>query len=170
MLLVHYGKMRGRVRALAWACGAVIALICTAVGMLLFNAGLDDADKWSSVIGMSVTTLIGVPATLYQVVLARRALKTSNSTPEVHVTASGKRSIAAQNIGSASTGDGSSSVSGTAPAVPRPPNDQSADRPDAALSDRPLQVRVEALGERSISAQNIGTASTGDTSSPSATG
>ncbi|MGV9387391.1 hypothetical protein ACWDRB_67305 [Nonomuraea sp. NPDC003707] len=138
--------------------------------MLLFKAGLDDADKWSSIIGMSLTALIGVPATLYQVVLARRALDIGSSTTEVHITASGKRSIAAQTIGSASTGDGSSPIPWAAPSASSSSDSRSADELGTAPADSSAQVRVEAIGERSIAAQNIGSASTGDAPPPAAAG
>ncbi|GAA1022040.1 hypothetical protein Aple_083960 [Acrocarpospora pleiomorpha] len=155
--------MSNKRRALAWASGAVFVLISTVVGVLLFKGGLEDADKWSSVIGMTVTVLIGVPLSLYQTVLARRALMSSTPTAGTHIAARGNRSIAGQNIGFASTGDGSFLVHETTSSAPSPaPQDDLAQRSDSAVSDPPAHVQIEASGERSIAAQNIGSASTGD--------
>ncbi|MEV6159467.1 hypothetical protein AB0L53_54955 [Nonomuraea sp. NPDC052129] len=158
-------------RALAWASGAVAVLICTVVGLLLFKAGLDKADKWASVIGMSVTVLIGLPLSVYQMILARRALTSSTSTAGVDITAKGARSIAAQTIGSAATGDGSSPTIEVGSPAPRPsPDVQPSDRSEAERLVLPTQVQIEAAGERSIAAQTIGSASTGDLLPRSAAG
>ncbi|MGW0592525.1 hypothetical protein [Streptosporangium sp. NPDC002607] len=76
------------------------------MGVLLFRAGLDDADKWASIIGMSVT-VISFPVSVYGIVLARRATVSNAPQPSdmVQVIASGSRSIAAHTLsGSASTG------------------------------------------------------------------
>ncbi|MER5326171.1 hypothetical protein [Streptosporangium roseum] len=163
--------MSNKWRALAWASGAVFILISTVLGVLLFKAGLEDADRWSSVISMSVTVLIGVPLSLYQIVLARRALTSSESTAGTHIAARGNRSIAGQNIGFASTGDGSFPVPETTSSAPSPvPQDQPAQRPGSAASDLSAHVQIEASGERSIAAQNIGSASAGDTFPPSKAG
>ncbi|WP_157518236.1 hypothetical protein [Herbidospora mongoliensis] len=155
--------MSNKWRASALVSGAAFVLIITVVGVLLFKGGLDSADKWSSVIGMTVTVLIGVPLSLYQTVLARRALMSSTPMVGTHIAARGHRSIAGQNIGFASTGDGSSPVH-EATSSAHSPRSQGhlAERSDSVVSDPPTHVQIEASGERSIAGQNIGSASTGD--------
>lgn len=161
--VIHHENMTDKQRALAWASGAVAVLICTVVGVLLFKAGLDDADKWSSVIGMSMAVLIGIPATLYQVLLARRALTSGDSRPGVQITARGHRSVAGRNIGFASTGNAPSLIPGATSPIPRPSlEDRLVRQPVAAASDSSTQVRIEAGGERSVAAENIESVITGD--------
>ncbi|MFB9966205.1 hypothetical protein [Sinosporangium siamense] len=164
--------MGNKWRALAWAGGAVVVLVGTVVvGVLLFREGLEDADRWASLINMGVTALIGVPLTLYQVHLARRALTPAAAPVDIHITAGGDRSIAAQTIHSASTGNRSPALPEAASPAPSPAQeDRPALRSDAAISGPQAHVRIEAIGERSIAAQNIGSASTGDSAPPAPTG
>ncbi|MFI6800982.1 hypothetical protein [Streptosporangium canum] len=87
------------------AGGIAAGFALVVLGVLLFKAGLDDADKWASVIGVFVG-LLGLGLSGYGVVLARRALRSGPQAAGVQVTASGTRSIAAQTIsGTVSTGD-----------------------------------------------------------------
>ncbi|ETK34803.1 hypothetical protein MPTA5024_17365 [Microbispora sp. ATCC PTA-5024] len=59
----------------AWVGGAVAGAGCVVAGVLLVRAGLDDADKWASVIGMCIAAA-GLPPAVYSIVLARRSLTT----------------------------------------------------------------------------------------------
>ncbi|WP_204061245.1 hypothetical protein [Microbispora corallina] len=65
----------GRGRMAAWVGGAVAGAGCIVAGVLLVRAGLDDADKWASVIGMCIAAA-GLPLAVYSIVLARRSLTT----------------------------------------------------------------------------------------------
>ncbi|MEV6150572.1 hypothetical protein AB0L53_09545 [Nonomuraea sp. NPDC052129] len=78
--LVHHEDMGRGWRVLAWLGGALAGVCCTAVGVLLFRAGLDDADKWASVIAVAVA-VAGLPLTIYGIVLARRSLNTAPTAP-----------------------------------------------------------------------------------------
>lgn len=142
-------------------------LVCTGVGVLLFRAGLEDADRWASIIGM-VIAVISFPLSVYSTVLARRAVVSSAAPAGVQVTARGTRSIAAYEMsGSASTGNGSVASPRSQPAAPIP-SGRADRRPDPAAAHPipPATVRIEASGERSIAAHTIsGTVSTGDTTS-----
>ncbi|WP_326825842.1 hypothetical protein [Streptosporangium sp. NBC_01756] len=139
--------------------------------MLLFRAGLDDADKWASIIGMSVT-VISFLLSVYGIVLARRAA-VSNALPTavqpsdvVQVIASGSRSIAAHTLsGLASTDGNPADEDEKRPAVPAP-TEHADHRPEEVLTEPPpsTKARIQATGERSIAAHTIsGTVSTGDT-------
>ncbi|MFI7692412.1 hypothetical protein ACIBQ6_25310 [Nonomuraea sp. NPDC049655] len=59
-------------RMVAWAGAAVAGAGCTLAGVLLVRAGLDDADKWASIIGMCIAAA-GFPLAVYSIVLARRS-------------------------------------------------------------------------------------------------
>ncbi|WP_285777815.1 hypothetical protein [Microtetraspora sp. NBRC 13810] len=56
----------------AWAGAAVAGVGCTLAGVLLVRAGLDDADKWASIIGMCIAAA-GLPLAVYSIVLAHRS-------------------------------------------------------------------------------------------------
>ncbi|MGA4989647.1 hypothetical protein [Nonomuraea bangladeshensis] len=147
------------------AGGIASGLVLVALGALLFEAGLDDADKWASVIGVFVG-LLGLGLSGYGVVLSRNALRSRPQAAGVQMTASGMRSIAAQTIsGYVSTGN---TVSvGSAKKDKRPASDaaqaKSAPAVEAPQSAEGAEVVVNASGERSIAAQTIsGTVSTGD--------
>ncbi|GAA3407703.1 hypothetical protein GCM10018952_02130 [Streptosporangium vulgare] len=127
------------------------------LGVLLFKVGLDDADKWASVLGV-FATLFGLGISGYSAVLSRRALQSGPPVTGVQATASGTRSIAAQTIsGTVSTGD-------TAPRGPTEKNPiGNAPQTTPAPAAEVVQVTVTASGTRSIAAQTIsGTVSTGD--------
>jgi hypothetical protein len=160
--------MTAKQRAVTWVGGAVAGIACMVVGVLLVRAGLEDADRWASIIGM-IVAVIGFPLSVYSIVLARRALVSNAPPVGVQVIAGGSRSIAAQNLtGSASTGNGPAAVPPAATANPSPDPGHSPDHePTAAAADSPAQVpvRIEASGDRAIAAQNIsGAVSTGDNS------
>ncbi|MFF0310588.1 hypothetical protein ACFYSC_24415 [Streptosporangium sp. NPDC004379] len=55
-----------------WVGAAVAGAGCTLAGVLLVRAGLDDADKWASIIGMCIAAA-GLPLAVYSIVLARRS-------------------------------------------------------------------------------------------------
>ncbi|MGN9847240.1 hypothetical protein ACTMTI_55090 [Nonomuraea sp. H19] len=137
------------------------------LGVLLFKAGLDDADKWASVIG-AFAGLLGLGISGYGVMLARRAMQSDPQAAGAQVTASGQRSIAAQTIsGTISTGDSlpGSSADNEQPTRQAPQAGPSSlpatEIPQAVVET--TQVTVTASGERSIAAQTIsGTISTGD--------
>lgn len=160
--VTHHGGMRRGWRVLAWIGGAVAGLGCTVVGVLLYRAGLEDADRWASVIGMSIT-VISFPLSVYGIVLARRAAAAGTTSAEVQVTATGTRSIAAYNMsGSASTGNGAATPPEPRPADPTPAPGGHSDTATAGPVS-PATTRIEASGERSIAAHTIsGSASTGD--------
>ncbi|MGW4961396.1 hypothetical protein ACWEPL_29590 [Nonomuraea sp. NPDC004186] len=148
---------------IAGGISAGLALIV--LGILLFKAGLDDADKWASVIGVFVG-LLGLGLSGYSVMLSRRALQSGSQAAGVQVVASGTRSIAARTIsGSALTGD---MVPGDLAEKDKnlannTPRAEPASAVEAAQTAEAAQVTVTASGERSIAAQSIsGTASTGD--------
>lgn len=149
---------------LAWVGGAVAGLGFAVVGVLLFRAGLEDADRWASIIGM-IFTVIGFPLSVYSTVLARRATASGTASAGVQVTATGTRAIAAYELsGSASTGDDPAAQPNPPPSAPAP-NQRAEHHPDpAAAHPPPAVVRIEASGERSIAAHTIsGNVSTGDT-------
>ncbi len=152
------------------AGGVIAGLTLVGLGVLLFRVGLDDADKWASVIGV-FAALLGLGLSEYGVVLTRRAPQPGPRDSDVQVSASGVRSIAAKTIsGSVSTGDavldgaaneGKTSTGTTSQADPAP--DAEGHRSPAETIDAPVEVRVTASGERSIAAQIIsGSVSTGD--------
>ncbi|MEU0411285.1 hypothetical protein ABZ307_26170 [Streptomyces griseorubiginosus] len=128
-----------RSKALVWT--GVGLCVAGAVGLVVGGVlDVDAADPWASVAG-GAAGLIGLAVTLYAL-LAPAAGAT--------VTAGGARSVAAGgNIGSVTTGDGS-----TAPT--------SAGLPGPSPS-RPPTGPVTASGERSVAAGgDIGSVSTGD--------
>ncbi|MER5619960.1 hypothetical protein ABT061_02815 [Streptosporangium sp. NPDC002544] len=133
--------------------------------MLLFKAGLDDADKWASVIGVFVG-LLGLILSGYGVMLSHRALQSGLQATGVQVTASGTRSIAGQTIsGNVSTGDTVPPDSAEKDKTPAGNAPQAGPAPatEAPQTAGAAQVTVTASGERSIAAQTIsGTVSTGD--------
>ncbi|MET8048764.1 hypothetical protein ABZU75_14295 [Streptosporangium sp. NPDC005286] len=63
--------MRGG-RMVVWVGAVVAGAGCTLAGVLLVRAGLDDADKWASIIGMCIAAA-GLPLAVYSIVLARRS-------------------------------------------------------------------------------------------------
>src|SRR5690606_9338018 len=153
------------------AGGIATGLAFVALGVFLFKAGLDDADKWSSVIGAFVG-LAGLILSGYGVVLSRRAMHRDPPRAGTQVTASGTRSIAAHTIsGTVSTGDTAppaATEENTRPTESAAPTGP-ADAKPAAETTPPTetaQLTVTASGERSIAAHTIsGTASTGDETS-----
>lgn len=65
--------VRGRGR---WLAGVAAGLVVCALGVVvLVRAGLEDADRWASVVGMFLN-LVGVVVTAYSAVQARRAATT----------------------------------------------------------------------------------------------
>ncbi|MFF3445326.1 hypothetical protein [Streptosporangium sp. NPDC002721] len=147
------------------AGGIVAGLALVVLGVLLFKAGLDDADKWASVIGVFVG-LLGLILSGYGVVLSRRALQSGLQATGVQVTASGTRSIAGQAIsGNVFTGDTMpvGSIEKNKTPADNAPQADPAPAADAPQTAGAAQVTVTASGERSIAAQTIsGTVSTGD--------
>ena len=75
--------MRGRG---AWLAGVAAGLVACALGVvLLVQAGLENADRWASVVGMFLN-LVGVVVTWWSVVQARRtATTTTTLTPPLPV-------------------------------------------------------------------------------------
>lgn len=138
----------------------VVGLAGVGLGMFLLKAGLDDADKWASVIGVFIGSA-GLGISVYGVVLARRSLQSGVDSTAVHVTSAGARSIAAQTImGTVTTGDTSK---GNSPEIASTVPVTAFQNPQPASE---ANVVVNASGERSVAAQNIfGVVSTGDGSS-----
>ncbi|WP_182876986.1 tetratricopeptide repeat protein [Microbispora sp. H10670] len=129
------------------AGGTVAGLALVALGVLLFRAGLDDADKWASVIGVFVG-LLGLGLSGYGVVLSRRALRSDHQATEVRVTASGPRSIGTRTTSArVSTGDGAG-------------HHVTAEH---GGHDLPARTEIEASGDRAVAAEHIsGVVTTGD--------
>ena len=146
------------------AGGITVGLALVVLGVLLFKAGLDDADKWASVLGLFVG-LGGLGLSGYGVVLSHRT-QTGPQATGVQVTASGTRSIAAHTIsGTASTGDTAPAASTEENSEPAGSAPQADYKPvaEAPPSAGAAQVTITASGTRSIAAHTIsGTASTGD--------
>jgi hypothetical protein len=63
-------------KILVWGLLVASGLALVTVGVFFGVARLDDADKWGSVIG-ALVALLGLPMTVYGVVLARRGLLSS---------------------------------------------------------------------------------------------
>jgi hypothetical protein len=162
--------MRRGWRVLGWVGGVLVGLPCTAAGVLLFRAGLEDAGLWASIIGVSVT-VVSLPLTLYATVLGRRAVVSSAPPAGVHVTAAGSMPTAALPLsGSASTSNGPAALRGSRSAAPPPASDGHCDQPADAVSTDPASlstVRIQASGDRSIAAPTISSVASTDDNPPS---
>jgi len=125
----------GSKKTFLWGGLLVVGLTLVGAGVWFGLTQLDTADKWGSVIG-SLVALIGLPLTIYGVVLARRSSTqaTSGASQVQTVTGSGIAGSVTQIHGV------SGSVSVGLPFAAAPPPSAPAISPPASAEDRGRSV------------------------------